>query len=108
MEVNVLGTPYEIIYKEEKEDPRLKEYAGYCDYTVRNIVIRNTEDDDILNYQNMSVDNKRILRHELIHAFATESGLDIESSWAVNEEMVDWVARQFPKMLQCFKQANAI
>ena len=33
-----------------------------------------------------------------------ESGLDSCNDWAGNEELVDWIARQFPKMLDTFKE----
>lgn len=46
-----------------------------------------------------------VLRHEVIHAFFSESGLDDYSS---NEELVNWIAIQFPKMLQVFKELEAI
>ncbi|MFD1464645.1 hypothetical protein ACFQ4L_00875 [Lapidilactobacillus mulanensis] len=42
-------------------------------------------------------------RHELIHAFLCESGLAENSDWAQNEEVVDWIARQFPKLFETFK-----
>lgn len=53
------------------------------------------------------------MRHEITHAFFFESGLQESSlqycnGWAENEEMVDWVAVQFPKMLQVFKEAECI
>jgi hypothetical protein len=48
------------------------------------------------------------LRHEIIHCFLHESGVWGSSSgadsWAMNEEMVDWIAMQFPKILKVFKQ----
>ena len=48
------------------------------------------------------------IRHEVVHAFLEESGLSDcslrpEMAWARNEEMVDWIAIQFPKMLEAFK-----
>ena len=51
---------------------------------------------------------KRILRHEIIHAFAFESGLADDSAWAMDEEMTDWIAHQFPKMLAAFKAVGAL
>ncbi|HJA90843.1 MAG TPA: hypothetical protein H9948_08655 [Candidatus Jeotgalibaca merdavium] len=51
--------------------------------------------------------NKNI-RHELIHVFLFESGLGENSQWAQNEEMVDWFARQFPKLLKAFQAVSAI
>ena len=48
------------------------------------------------------------MRHELIHAFLFESGLAENSNWARNEEMVDWIARQFPKMAKTFQEVKVL
>ena len=42
---------------------------------------------------------RQVTRHELIHAFLFESGIGYECEWAC-EEMVDWMARQFPKIVK--------
>lgn len=39
--------------------------------------------------------------------FLFESGLDSES-WGRNEEIVDWIANQFPKMMKAFDEVNAL
>lgn len=39
------------------------------------------------------------LRHEIIHAFFEESGLD---EYSENEELVQWLAIQFPKIAEVF------
>ena len=49
----------------------------------------------------------------MIHAFLAESGLSANAlsnytSWAENEEMVDWIAIQFPKILEVFKEADCL
>lgn len=55
---------------------------------------------------------KEVLRHEIVHAFLAESGLQADTSkaraWAMNEEMVDWIARQGPKIFQTFREADAM
>ena len=57
--------------------------------------------------KNLPEYKKAVIRHELTHAFLFESGLDT-CSWAQNEEMVDWIALQFPKLLQVFKEADCL
>ena len=61
-----------------------------------------------MNMRDQDAVDKRILRHELIHAFAFESGLAQDSTWADNDEMTDWIAHQFPKMLTAFKVVGAL
>ena len=110
--VSVLGTDYRIFLDvPEAEGPILKECSGYCDKTSHRIAVCAKEPDanldDDLQYR------KRILRHELIHAFLFESGLGGDAAWHVEgqehpEQTVDWIARQFPKMLKAFQIVGAL
>lgn len=110
--VNVLGTDYTIEFKEVHEDSMFTNSNGYCDYTGKRIVVlaKPRRDDDMDNFE---FEQKRIKRHEIVHAFLCESGLIantycVDGGWAKNEEMVDWIAIQFPKMLEAFKEADAL
>lgn len=105
--VNILGVPYTILYKEKSEDPKFEQCVAYCDYTTHEIAISIPEN-NVMNLGNIDVDIQRVLRHEIVHAFAFESGLGHESNWAMDEEMTDWIARQFPKMAECFNQISAV
>ena len=63
--------------------------------------------------QDLEYYQKTVLRHEIIHAFLFESGLAgscnvWDGSWAENEEMVDWIAMQLPKIIQACKEADAL
>lgn len=107
MKVNVLGRNYEIHIRTKDEDAKLEQCDGYCDYSAGEIVIGRPQE-DVMNMLNLEFLEKKIIRHELIHAFAAESGLTDDSEWAMNEEMTDWIAWQFPKMLEAFKTANAL
>lgn len=99
LEVSILGTPWTIEWRTKEEDPRLVECDGYCDDTIKTMVIE-WSDWDGMNKNNMAVYMAKIVRHEMIHAMLAESGLDsnTEKNWARNEEMVDWIAIQLPKM----------
>lgn len=106
MTVEVLGVPYKIIESNREEDNSLEESDGYCDYSTKKIVIdtfRNKPGsmEDLAKYK------KKVIRHELIHAFLHESGLDA-NSWAGNEEIVDWIAIQFLKLTEAFGKAEAL
>lgn len=46
-----------------------------------------------------------MLRHELIHAFFCEAGLDDYSS---NEQLVDWIAIQSPKIFKIFQELEIL
>ena len=55
---------------------------------------------------------KKQLRHEIIHAFLSESGLDCNfehlKQFGHEETMVDWIAIQFPKIYEVYKEVGAI
>lgn len=105
--VSVLGNRYAIFLKREQEDPKLEGLDGYCDDSVRKIVLRR-RDGEASDKEDQIECEKRILRHEIIHAFLSESGLASNSGWAWNEEAIDWFALQFPKLLAAFRECGAI
>lgn len=105
--VNVLGTQY-TIYKDttELDRPFISGADGITDFTTKEIFIAPLDDGDPNNMQAMEHYEKRTIRHELIHAILFESGLDHNSKWGRDEELVDWIAIQFPKLLAAFKALN--
>lgn len=105
--VDVLGASYDVFESNESEDETLKEADGYCDYTIHRCVVDDFGGSGTDFVEDTNLYRQRVIRHELIHAFLYESGLGAES-WASNEEIVDWIAHQFPKMLAAFRQAGAI
>lgn len=108
MKVNVLGTEYSVIIANESTDKGLVNKDGYCDTSTKECVVDEMNNTDPSAKKNLPEYQKQVIRHELTHAFLCESGLDVCSEWAKNEEMVDWIAIQFPKMLKAFKEANAL
>jgi hypothetical protein len=53
------------------------------------------------------------LRHEIVHAFFNESGLrestnHFEGAWCKNEELVDWIAIQFPKIHKVYAELGIL
>ena len=107
--VNVLGTEYTICTATKNEYPLLEKCDGYCDKTSKKIVILAEPDDNEL--ENYEVYQKKVLRHEIIHAFLSESGLHENfkhEEWGHDETTIDWFAVQFPKILKAFKEADAL
>lgn len=109
--VNILGEEWSVIVKDKEEakgDYILENCGdGYCDATIKAVVaLRAVTEKDAL--KNIDAYNKTTLRHELIHAFLDESGLKQNSSWARNEEMVDWFANQLPKIFKVYKELNLL
>lgn len=108
--INVLGTQYEIREATEDEEPVLKDAEGICDESVKLIIIDSMIPDpsSIIELRNLNQHKMKVLRHEIIHAFLFESGLAECSPFAKNEEMVDWIAKQFPKLLKAFRDSGCI
>lgn len=116
MKVNVLGTEYTVTFVSDEIvcsdiSVEIGECGGYCSFQGKEIVIAKLdkcEDDEVAKEHR----RKQNLRHEIIHAFLSESGLGSNSNradcWAKNEEMVDWIAIQGPKIYKAWQEAGAV
>lgn len=105
--VNILGTEYQMRYAEEADAAKIEDANGYCELYSKEIVIGIVPESG-RTFNNVDEFVRKVMRHEIIHAFLHESGLSSNSEWALDEEMVDWIALQFPKMLQAFTEAECI
>lgn len=109
MRINVLGTPYRIFERTEIQDRYIEKCDGYCDKTTHIIVIKKRSDDcELGNFERY---RRKVMRHEIIHAFLFESGLAenfAHPEWGHEETMIDWIAAQFPKMLKVFKEVDCL
>lgn len=102
--VTVLGVKYRIHLHVKKADkPILQDYDAVTDTSTKDIYIADFVPDDH-SLDDLAEYTRKTLRHELTHAFLYESGLDANSDWARNEEIIDWIAIQYPKMNQIFTQ----
>lgn len=108
MKINVLGAEYEVTETNAKENGILKNSDGFCsNYDKYILVLKEPfSDDEHANETEKAERKKLIKRHELIHAFITESGaLDTVLD---REFCVHWIAMQFPKMLKAFEELGAL
>jgi len=108
MKISVLGTEYDFIETTSRDDLRLADADGCCGTYDKTILIEKV----IFAYeQGGDMDMQRaertkyVKRHELVHAFLFESGLE---DLALNEQIATWIAKQFPKMLEAFRQVDAL
>ena len=118
MKVSILGTTYKIETRKISQDELLlkNRWAGYCSEDSKLIVVADmTEKPYFEGMNNAEQDayRKRTLRHEIVHAFLSESGLSEnssvpESGWAKHEEMIDWIAIQFPKIIDVFNKVGCL
>lgn len=107
--INILGTVYDILCFDLSDDPRMKDCSGLCDGTVHEICVDNfASEKSGLAVKDLPALSRKVMRHEILHAFLFESGLAENSDWAQNEEIVDWFAIQGPKIIQAWKEAGAL
>jgi hypothetical protein len=109
MTVNVLGTDYTVEKFKRADDECLCDCDGYCDKTSKRIVV--AEKDSVCNLDDFEHHQKKVLRHEIVHAFMFESGL--AENWehkniGQEETVVDWFAIQGLKIYNAWKQADCI
>lgn len=110
---NVLGTSYTIYPVEHDYSPYFEknEALAFVDYSSASVYIDKSafpmEESD-----NPDFHLKATIRHELLHAFMYESGLDVCSNdvtgWARNEEMIDWFAIQSPKIFKIYSEGDLL
>ena len=109
MLIDIMGTTWAMVERSEKDDPLLKDCDGYTDWTTKEIVIEREIGGGLHNIESYV---KKVKRHEIVHAFLLECGLDECSggtdAWASNEVMVDWIARIGPRIYETWKAAGVI
>ena len=118
MKIDILGTEYRIETHKVSEDSYMEEkgLAGYCEEENKLIVVADMSEEKYfvgMDEKAQETYRKKTLRHEIIHAFLNESGLSdssnrFDGAWAKNEEMVDWLAIQAPKIFSTFKTMNIL
>ena len=104
---DVLGAKYKIIKGNMVDYPQLERMDGYCDCNIHTIVVDEYKYPDQDATADIDAYKNKVLRHELVHAFLCESGL-CSNSWANNEEIVDWIAIQAPKIFKVFKDLELL
>ena len=106
--VNILGTFYRIEITTPDQDVRMADKDGLTDPSTKRILIndfsqvRKEDPADALDNQVWFRD--QVLRHEIIHAFLTESGC-VDAFWHT-EDMVNWLAYMEPRLHAAFVDAG--
>lgn len=118
MKLKILGMVYKVTIKKFDEDEAFKRDScdGYCNQYRKEIVICDVSTSEMWEHdtpEDIEAYMKETLRHEIVHAFLNESGLQsstavYENGWAKFEEMVDWIALQGPKIYNAWSLAGAL
>lgn len=99
--VNILGTPY--TYDTACEDIGIMSgHDGVCRVFDKQLYIRTKELMCAESPEGFEYRFDHVLRHELIHAIAEESGV----SYGDNEDFVDWIAHIIPIVNKAFDEVK--
>ena len=108
--VNILGTEYTIMLDVPEKD-MVEGADGSMDHSTKTIKIMKMEQHEN-SVKDLEDYKRKVLRHEIIHAFFYESGLWNSSggsdAWGCDETITDWLAIQTPKMFKAFKEAGCL
>ena len=106
MKLSILGTEYDFEAVHRTDDVQLVDSDGIADFNAKTIrvAIDFLENDPGITRALYAYKSK-VKRHEIAHTFLYESGMQ---EWADDEKLVEWIAIQFPKMLEAFKEVDAI
>lgn len=106
--VSILGSVWTVRMYDLDDIPWFRKHdaAGRSVSAIRMIDFVNPDTDDRQEFESdvEKVESVRIiLKHEVIHSFLSEAGLDknglvCDCSWPVNEEMVEFFAVQWEKI----------
>lgn len=103
--MNIMGTDYILLHDESLPNDR----DGECNKYEKVIRVlpksKMGSDHETTSQLSKELYYKNVLRHEIIHAFFFESGLD---TYCNNEELVDWLAIQVPKMIDVFEKQKCL
>lgn len=95
--VNILGTDYtirEVMNKTEDVRLDLLDANAVCEPYTKEIILKDIPN-DVRYVNDLESYKKKVLRHELVHAFLHESGL---SSYESDELLVEWIAQKMQQM----------
>ena len=99
MKVNILGTYYDFI-RDDLNNPGLAENDGYCRIFDKEICVREREYLPGISEKAKNHREAHVIRHELIHAIAQESGVE----YGDDESLVDWIAHIVPIVNNAFDE----
>ena len=108
--VNILGTEYEIVI-DAPDEMLPPDSDGAMDHSIKRIVVAKFVPDE-RSVKDLEAYRKKVLRHEIIHAFLYESGIWNNSAsceaWGTDETITDWIAIQSPKLFKAFQEADCL
>ena len=111
--IKVLDTNYDIYIDNDFTYLDSIDADGITDNLLKTMHIRNTFLNSIYEDKHSAeLEMKRILRHELTHAFIYECGLSgngfDKEQWPISESLTEFIALQFDKLSNLFNESYNI
>ena len=113
--IAVMGTDFDITYTTEEDDPTIKGKSGVCYSLLHKIKIDqwiylDDADGSVSETEKASklLSLLAILRHEVMHAFFFQSGLDTQCSFAVGEMLIDWLSLKMPEIVDVMNENHLV
>lgn len=104
-----MGVPYKVHIGTTEDYPILKDNdsAGLCDFSVKSIWVVDSRlgKKEVGDLQDLKYLTNITLRHELMHAYFHESGLE---NYADNENLVNYIAMSLEKIYAMCEDAGAV
>ena len=107
LKVNILGTEYTVIENGDNKKLDLSDADGLAGLYAKELVIRKgiDHDDSGKCFDNLPEYRKKVIRHEIIHAFFHESGA---TEWCKNEDLIEWIALMLPRLAKACEIAECL
>lgn len=105
MEINILGERYEVVIETEDVNPKLKDADGICEVYSKKLILDLSYTKDPDCFDNITEYVHKVLRHEAFHAFFAEMGI---KGWFQDEELVDMLAMQYPKIRKIMDECDSL
>lgn len=103
MKIDILGTDYDVIV--DNNNPKLKDADGICEIYSKKLIITTNYANDPDCFENIDEYIHKVLRHEAFHALFAEMGI---KEWFNDEELVDMLAMQYPKIKNIMDKCDEI
>jgi len=108
MKINILGQEYEILKGSNKDYPKLKSASamGLAELYSKKLIINtdaSTVDDE--THEMLEEYEKKVIRHEVMHAFFHESGATVLGQ---DEDLVEWLAQMLPKITKTMASSGLL
>ena len=104
MTLDILGAKYNVRIV-NRSNLKMQEADGIAEIYSKEILLCQDEKNDDNAFDNIEDYYRKVLRHEAFHAMCAEMGV---RKWFEDEELVDMLAMQYPKIKAIMDKCDAV